>query len=270
MSKRLSWMVLTGLVLVAASAGASQRYDDSETDRFSLRLGSFSLQDSNTVIRVDSADGVLGTVINFEETLDVESRTDVARLDGYYRFNPRHRIDFSYFDIERDGSATLLDDIDFDDETFLAGARVDTVYNTEIFKVSYSYSFIHVEQYEFGVGIGLHTTNLEASLDVPDIGQKEDAEGTAPLPVFNFRGRFNFTPKWSAQFKFEWFILEFDEYEGSFTDSLLTIEHQTFKNVGFGIGVNRLNLEVEATADDLRGEVESGNSGAVIFAKVGW
>ena len=92
---------------------------------------------------------------------------------------------------------------------------------------------------------------------------------TAPRPVFSFSGRFNITPKLSATGKFEWFFLEFENYQGSFTDSLLTLEHQTFKNVGFGIGVNRLNFEVEARDGDLRGEVESGNNGILLFAKVG-
>ena len=149
------------------------------SDRFSLKLGTFSVRDANTIVRIDSSQGVLGTVLDFEETLDVDSTTDVARLDGYYRFNPRHRIDFSYFNIERDGSAILLQNVEFSDGTFVAGSRVDTVYNTEIIKVSYSYSFIHVNQFEFGIGAGLHVTKLDLGLDVPDINQKEEADGTA-------------------------------------------------------------------------------------------
>jgi hypothetical protein len=268
MKTRLFCAVLAALSCSAMQAAADQRYDDSETERFSLKLGTFSVNESNVTVRIDSSRGILGTVIDFEDTLDVQTATDVGRLDGYYRFNPRHRIDFSYFKIERDGTTTLLEDLDFGDELFEAGGVVDTVHNSEILKVSYSYSFIHVSQFEFGIGAGLHTTKITLGLDVPDIGQEERVDGTAPLPVFNFRGRFNFTPKWSMRGKFEWFTLEFDDYEGAFTDSLLSLEHQTFKNVGFGIGVNRLNMEVTAKDGDLRGEINTSTDGYLLFANI--
>lgn len=264
------------LLLAAFSVSAwadefgSQRYDDAETDRLSVRLGSFFLRDSNTIVRIDSSGGGLGTVVDFEETLNVESDAEVGRLDGYYRFNPRHRIDFSYFKIDRDGTVTLLDDIDFGDEEFDAGAEVDTVNNVEIFKISYSYSFIHVRQFEFGIGAGLHVSTVTFGLDAPDLDTEERVEGTAPLPVFNFRGRYNFTPKLSLNGKFEWFFLEFEDYEGSFTDSVFTLEHQTFKNVGFGAGINRLNSTLSADDGDLRGEVESSTYGYLLFVNVGF
>lgn len=267
-------LVLSACTAVQTTAAESfddrYRYDDSETDRFSLRIGTFSLRDSNATVRIDSSRGPIGTVIDFEETLDVQNTTDAARLDAYYRFNPRHRLDFSHYRIERDGTTTLLEDIDFGDREFEAGRQVNTVHNSTITKLSYSYSFIHVRQFEFSIGAGLHVSKIELAIDAPDADLQESADGTAPLPVFNFRGRYDLTPKWSLRGKFEAFFLEFDDYKGAFTDSLFTIEHQTFKNVGFGLGLNRLNMEVTAKDGDLRGEIESSNNGVLLFAKVGW
>jgi hypothetical protein len=136
MKKRLCCAVLVALACSAMQTAADQRYDDSETDRFAIKVGTFALRESDLTARIDSSRGVLGTVIDFEDNLNVESTTDVARLDGYYRFNPRHRIVFSYFKIEREGTTTLLEDVNFGDETFEAGIQVDTVYDTEIFKIS--------------------------------------------------------------------------------------------------------------------------------------
>lgn len=256
-------------VLAFVQTAEADRYDDSELpDQFALRIGSFLVRDQSTRVRVDSSSGVVGTVIDFEQTLNVESSTDVSRLDGYYRFNPRHRIEFSYYKIDRSGTATLLKEIEFGDDTYGIGTQVHTIYNTEIFKLAYSYSFIHVKQFEFAFGAGLHVMKMEIGLDAPGIGEEEKVDGTAPLPVFSFGGRYNLTPKLSVHGKTEHFLINADKYKGVFSDFLLTLEHQTLKNLGFGMGYNRVSFDLEADDGDLRGEVKFNYTGWLIYTKL--
>lgn len=265
--------VLFVLVLLAYATvlpAAAQRYDDSDTDRFSLRIGSYNVRDSSTRVRVDSSGGVVGTVLDFEDTLDVDSTADVTRLDGYYRFNPRHRLEFSYFKVDRDGTATLLEDVEFGDEVFATGARVETNIENEVFKLSYSYSFIHQSQYEFGIGAGLHVASKELGMELSSSAQEERVDGTAPLPVFGFRGRYDLTPKLSVQGKYDIFIVDTDNYDGTFSDFMLSLEHQTTRNVGLGVGFNRVNFDFEADDGEFRGEIESSNNGWLVFVMVGF
>ena len=166
------------------------------------------------------------------------------------------------------GFAFLLENIDFGEGSFTTGTADNTVYNNEIFKLAYSYSLIHAKQYEFAIGAGLHVTTTELSLDAPNVNQNERADGTEPLPVFGFRGRFELMPKLSLRGKSEHFILNADNYQGVFTDFLLVLEHQTLENVGFGIGYNRANFDLESDDGNLRGELENSYSGWLLYTNL--
>ena len=90
---------------------------DSNTDRFSFSIGAF-ITDRDTDARLDSQTLGQGTDIDFEDDLDLDSSGTVFRLDAFYRFNRRHRIDFAIFDLSRDSSATINESIQFGDDVF--------------------------------------------------------------------------------------------------------------------------------------------------------
>ena len=112
-------------------------------DRFTARVGVYNVRDADTTYRVDEAEGIEGTTVNFKRDLGVSESDDAPRVDGYYRFTPRHRIDFSWFKVEREGTRTIDIDIEFEDETFTVGTQVDSFTNLETLKVAYIYSFHH-------------------------------------------------------------------------------------------------------------------------------
>ncbi len=49
----------------------------------------------------------LGTVIDYQRDFGGESGDTIPRIDAYYRFNEKHRIDFTSFSIDRNGTRTL-------------------------------------------------------------------------------------------------------------------------------------------------------------------
>ncbi|MGI9206256.1 MAG: hypothetical protein ACR2Q3_19730, partial [Woeseiaceae bacterium] len=102
------------LLMFCASASLAA---DPGSERASISLGAF-LTDRDTTGRVDSETLGLGTVIDAEDDLGLDSSDTVARLDAYYRFNTRHRIDFSVFDLSRDATGTIDRSIQFRDEIF--------------------------------------------------------------------------------------------------------------------------------------------------------
>lgn len=214
------------------------------------------MRDADTTFRVDEAEGIRGTTINFKRDLGVSESDDAPRVDGYYRFTPRHRIDFAWFKVEREGTRTLSIDIDFEDETFTVGTQVDSFSKYETLKVAYIYSFHRDKKVEMGIGGGLHIEDIEAGLSADAVGKREDADTTAPAPVASFRLSYNFTPRWSIRWDFDIFFLEEDDFDGSLTDNRLAVEHHTFKNVGFGAGFSRFVLDVETQKDDLIGTID--------------
>ncbi len=225
-------------------------------DRFVARVGVYNVRDADTTLRVDEREGIEGTTLNFRRDLGVSESDDAPRVDGYYRFTPRHRIDFSWFKVEREGTRTIDIDMEFEDEIFTIGTQVDSFSKYETLKIAYIYSFHHDEKFELGVGGGLHIEDIEIGLNAAGVGKREDANTTAPAPVASFRLGYNFTPRWSIRWDFDIFFLDEDDFDGSLTDSRLAVEHHTFKNVGFGAGFSRFVLDIEIEDDDLIGTVD--------------
>lgn len=70
-------------------------YSDNLHRRFSISLGLAAYSDFDTSIALESSTAI-AAILDLEDSLDVDSCLQVARLDGHYSFSRAHRIDFSY------------------------------------------------------------------------------------------------------------------------------------------------------------------------------
>ena len=134
---------------------AQERYDDKPlANRFAIRIGGFLVQRFDTTVRLDSKQVPIGTVVDLEDSLQVDSDAQVARIDGYYRFNKKHRINFGWFSVNREGDAVVTQEIRWGDpETgeeiiIEPGARVLSQYDFDVVNVSYSWSFLNTWRYD--------------------------------------------------------------------------------------------------------------------------
>ena len=100
--KKSSWAGKHGSVAVVVAilslSVASEALAQVE-ERFSISLGAF-ITDWDSEARMDVSGGTAtGTPVDFELDLGLDNSSSVFRIDGYYRFNDKHRIDFSAFDL---------------------------------------------------------------------------------------------------------------------------------------------------------------------------
>ena len=112
-------MVSAGFLLPGA-AKAEEGYGPG-TDRFKINLG-YYFPAISTDMQVDIGD----SPIDFEETLGLSENETVLRLDGYWRFAKKHRLGFGYYRLDRDARRFLSTSINIGDDTWYAGALVDT------------------------------------------------------------------------------------------------------------------------------------------------
>jgi hypothetical protein len=277
---RLATMVM--LVSFSFPVAGSDNYDDlPPEERFKIRFGAFLINRFDTTVRFDSRTVPIGTVIDLEDSFNVDDSETVGRIDGFYRFNKRHRIDWTYYSTRRDGTSTATQEIiigDPDDpdgkDVIPVGAQIDTKWNFDLLKVGYAWSFLNKRDYEWYIGGGLnvHTLDIEiayqASVGAAIERDSYDATGNVPLPTATIGGRYNMGKRWQALMHYEIFFLQVGDYEGIRQEFLLTFEHNTFKNVGFGAGINLIDLDIRATSDDIRGQLDSGLLGLVAYLKV--
>ncbi len=268
--------LLAATLPVSAVAGkVSSKWD--LPDRYNVTIGAFFITDANTVLGVRSTAGVasVGAGIDFDRNLDVEARETAGRIDGYWRFTKRSRVDWTYFKYERDGRTDALDiPIDLPPEfpSFGIGDPLVTQFDTDILKLAYTFSFLNSEKIELGIGAGLYIAGIDLQFQDPrDPGNTTAiSDVTLPLPVGRIILNYNLSPRWRWTNSIDFFYVNTGDFTGSLTDLRSTVEHHTFKNVGFGFGINRfeMDLTLEDEGSDFIGSLNNNYGGFLVYVTV--
>jgi hypothetical protein len=258
-------------MLVSGLANA-QTDNDTPWDKFGISIGGF-VTTSDTQVQLNSATLGVGAVIDLENTLGVETDFQTYRIDMNYRFGEsrRHEIEFHYFDSKRSGSRTLDQDIQIGDIVFEAGTGVNTEFDLMFANLDYVYNFLMDDRVRLGVSAGLHTAGIGLKIEETGGAKIEDEEFTAPLPMIGLRSEVLLTERWRLKMDFNFFYLEYDNYTGQLSDSIIAVEFRPWKNFGLGAGVNNITYTVQADTDDtivgLNGEIEFTLTGLMLYGK---
>ena len=258
-------LLLSAIALMFLEMPIAMAQADDDTN-FSLSIGVF-LTDRNNTTRVDGTAGMDGTVVDLEGDLGLNRSDSVFRIDGYYRFNKKHRLDFSVFDLSRTASKVIQKDIEWNDTLFPIDTTVDSDFDLAIYKLAYTWSFMRRDKGYLGLTAGLYIADFGTRLEGEAISALESNSLTAPLPVFGLRGQYEFTEKLSFLASAEIFALEYEDYSGSLYDIYAGLDYQFFKHVAIGIGINAVELNVEVTKDNFDGDIDWRYDGGLIFFK---
>ncbi len=242
----------------AAAAESKPAPKKDYPDRFMIRGGWNYVFNADTNFSLNSASGI-GTTIDFARNLGGQREDNLWRIDSLYRFNPRHSIGFSYYDVTRKGVRTIDEDITVRDRTFTAGGNVSSELNIKLYRFIYNYSFHHDEKVELAGSFGLYFANIGASLSStltctggPTCGTgatftpgSTSSSLTVPLPSFGFLVNYHFTPRLMGTARFDWFYIETAQFKGAMTEAYFGLEYRLFKHFALGGAFDRLNIEAD-------------------------
>ncbi len=233
-------------------------------DKFSIGLGVF-FTDRETDTSFNSSSGSPGSDVDLEQELGLSKSDSVFRIDGYYRFAPKHQINFSAFDLSRSASRQIQTQINWKNTVF----PIDTVLNSDfdlaIYKIDYTWRFLQRDNGYLGLTGGLYVADFAINVFDPLTSRLELSEATAPLPVIGLRGKYDFSGKWSFRADGEFFFFEYGDWDGSLYDIYAGLEYGLFKHMGIGIGVNSVKMNLGVTKPDLTGDLDWEYSGALVF-----
>jgi hypothetical protein len=236
-----------------------------------VRAGTYLL-DSSTQARVDGRGGNLGSLLDFEEDLNLDKRKPTLLAGVRWRFHERHFLEIEYFNLERSGLARIDTDIRFGDVVFPIGADVSSSFTTEVTRLGYSYRVVRRPDWGLALSAGIHVTRLRALIEELSFDNggalqpmREIASVTAPLPVFGISGARRLGGKWVLAARAQWFFLEVDDFGGDITHAAAVVEHHTFRNVGFGFGYDWFDIDADTTDDFWRGRADIRFQGPMIF-----
>lgn len=271
-------ILLTLLSTPALSTEEKSGHIDNR-DRLYVRVGTYIIGHNNTNISLTSP-YVLGVNLSTTEDLNMESPSQVARLDGYYRIKGNHAVGFSYYRINQQGKTQIGREIELPDPdnpggsvTLPVGAQVESYLNSDILKLNYLWSFYNTSRTTLALNAGLHITKMEAGIKGelvvgdPQSVESVSADVTAPLPVIGLR--FSFKPKSKIRLLYESnvFLISIADYNGSYSDHSLSAEYQfwRFGGLGGGLNFNRLDIKAKDSNSERRLAVDSEMAAAQLY-----
>lgn len=196
--------------------------------------------------------------MDFSRDLGGQREDNFWRIDSQYRFNDRHSIGFSYYDVKRKGNRQILTDITIDDTTYQAGGQVNSEIDIRMYRLFYNYSFHHDEKVELAGSLGLYFADIGTSFasnltctggscggGTPITASSQSNKLIAPLPSIGFLVNYNFTPRLQAQARFDWFYVETDNFKGAMNELYVGLEYRLFKNFSVGTAFDRLQVDLK-------------------------
>ncbi len=261
----LETMTASILALLFAMPAAAQQSSTID-DKFSVSLGVF-LTDRGTRTSVDGDVPDSGTDVDLENTLGFDKSDTVFRIDGYYRFNEKHRIDFSAFDLSRVASKQIDTEFEWDGEVYPVDALVNASLDLKIYKLSYTWSFMRRQDWYLGLTGGLYVLDIGTSIGEASLGQRSSGGTTAPLPVFGFRGQYDFSENWAFRGSAEFFALDYGNYSGNLSDLYLGVDYRFSKHASVGVGINSVRLDVGVDETNFNGDLDWRYDGGLLFFK---
>ena len=254
-----------------------KKADNVPWEKFSLHLGVF-LSDISSDLRFGSG---IGVDVNVEDLLGMESSVSVFRVDGSWRFtqNLRHRMGFSWYALRRKANKQVLQDftiehLDGSVLTIPDGIQVDSYFDLDIYKLAYSYSLFQNDRFDLALSFGLFVMPIEFGFKATGaVTERVNESITAPLPVAGFRGDFALTPEWFLRLGTEIFYLEIEQFKGSIYNGSGAVEYKPWEHVGVGLGVETMQINIEADgADypgiDFKGNIEFTYFGLQLYTKI--
>jgi len=258
--KRLVLFVLLAMVASAPVFAERPPY------RFELNLGAY-LPTMDTKIRLDGTGGNVGVEVDFEDNLNLENSKVVPLAQADLWFSKKHGLTFIGFDLSRESAGPSNITFRLGDTEFPADLPLKVRFDTTVLALTYSYKFFNNEKRSFGFNVGFHINEISFGVSTLDdaLNLNESAEATAPLPTLGVNGHVMLSKKWKFYGTVGVFALSYDQYDGALTSISGGFIHNTFKNVGFGVGLYGFNIGIDSENEDLLGRVRYRYNGAVAY-----
>jgi outer membrane protein len=232
--------------------------------RFDFRFGLFNTRVDSKVGRFTSG-GVPGEEVDLEDVFGQSENENVLQLDAFWRFNRYHRIEAGFFELVRNGSITIEDELRFGDDTHTPGSTVNSRSHFKSIRIGYAYALVRDQQKELGLMAGIHFSSFDAIISSPDNDLTEESRLDAPLPVIGVHASVNLSAALTIAARAQIFRTDYDAYEGSLNYLSFEVRKQFGKQINAGLGFNYYRMKLRSSDTDLNGFVDIQHYGPVVF-----
>jgi hypothetical protein len=262
-------LILLCSTVVSAQSSENSGVHPLMTSKFNLGIGVYSPR-KQFELQVNGTNP--GDEVDFDEALNLDESESTLSVDFRWRYTKNWSLWAQHWSIDSQGSATLTDDIIFDDITFLLGSTVSAGIKSTVTRIFFGRSFLNSKpRHELGFGAGLHWMEIDAFIstdvatipDIPDINgtRRKSVNAGVPLPNLGVWYMYSWSPKWVFGARLDWLSVSIGDYSGGLSDLQVGVNYQMSKIFGIGFSYDRFNLNVDATSSDINGKIETGQAG---------
>jgi hypothetical protein len=253
----LLWM----FIMAAPAVADEKKQKPLPWQKANLNLGLY-WAGTDSSLKLNSQEYGIGLNLDLEDTLGLKSDNSAFRVDAGWRFskNMRHKMEFSWFRFDREGSKYFKNTIEIPDgedgTTTLGPGSMSSVFSFDIYKLKYEYSFFLDDRLDINAGLGVFIMPIEFGISgtIDGVGQRALLESvTAPLPVLGLGFDFAITPEWFIRQQADLLYLEMAEFKGSIMNYVSSVEYLPWKHVGIGLGIDFMRVAIDAKGGDYPG-----------------
>ena len=266
-------------LLVAGSSGPvwAQSADDYHpflTDTFQVSAGAF-IPDKSFEIRVDGS--LPGESIDFEEVFKTGESETTFGMDFKWRFGKKWSLQGQYWRVSDSGSATLQEDVEWENVTFLRGTGATAGVGLDVARLFFGRRFGSGPQHEWGLGAGIHWLEVSAYVEgqiLTDIGNSDFYRGSvsadAPLPNIGAWYTWSWSSNWVLLTRLDWLSVTFEEYSGSLWNTSVGVNWAISDHFGLSASWNYFSLDVDVDKSDWRGAAKISQNGPLVALTTTW
>jgi hypothetical protein len=242
-----------------------------ERNTINLLIGGY-FPKVDTQTRLDSTELNEGTLIEFEDNLNLDDSKTLPVASIAYNFGEKISVELAYLGFKRNGSLQIEETIEFGDETFDVDELIESKFNVDIYRLAFNYNFFQSPNWTLGAALGIHITDFDIGISAPERMISEEVDQIAPVPYLALNAEYRFFDRWQLGGSIEYFSLSAGDSDGSLVNITAGIDYSFSDSMGLGLAYNLYDLSVnsDSLTDDLAGEFQYQYSGPLVYFRVGF
>jgi hypothetical protein len=267
----MSKYAIAGILALLAPLARAQEVDYSSPTEDRVRVSLGVMRPSNsTTLRVDSTNGVPGTVVNAENQFGLDHSDIEPKFQAQVRVDERNRLRLDYFTLDRTGSQVLTAPIVFRDAVLQTGDPLSSQLDLRMLGLTYGYSFLHGQSYEVAATLGVWSVGIDAQAKVATqavhIDQRETLAGPFPTPGLD--ASWVISKHFYIDARAQYLHVHVHELDGELGFFELDGLYRLTPNVAFALGYTSTRARLASVKTNNSGEFDFSAKGPELFVRV--
>jgi len=266
---------LLALLFIAAAFTSKVNAEQEQTElyknsKFALGIGTAIVKFDTNAKYTDKA-RARSTYLDLEGNLDLPEVSVVTTIYGAYQFKPKHRLGFSYFNVNRESNVFNIDKT-FEDVKVVGNASITDT--TDFYQLDYGYNLFNDSHSRIDLLAGIYgldlkyVFNAEGDITIDGVTTsgsiEEETKVFAPLPLIGLDFLFRITDSWSFATKVEFVTGSHDDLSATVFQTSINAQYRFNRYIGVVMGLAYFDADVVIEDNLEKQDISYGYDGAYI------